>query len=87
MIKWKKSKAIYVSGITGYLGKWQIFYLFWDGIVSKDDDRNYGLRCYLPGIKSHLGHFKEEEKGKEKAIKTLSYWLKHAGLNNLLTSQ
>jgi len=81
MIKWKKNKNIYSNGVIGCLGKWRIFYLFWDGSTSKDDPKKYRLICELPGLKTQQKHFKFEIDGKEKADKILSHWLKHSGLN------
>ena len=58
-INWKTSNAKYTSGQDGFVGKWRIFDIFYDGI--KRIDEKEILTCYLPGIKRYLGNFKTKE--------------------------
>lgn len=74
-ITWKDSNKDYVNGEYGYVGKINIFHLYYDGCRSKDDPRCYRLKCKLPGIKPDLGGYEEKATAILKAEFALENWL------------
>ena len=79
MIKWEKNIKQYSSGEDGFLGKYKIFSIWWDG-GNPPEGKHYALSCFLPGIKDHLGHFKNEVEAKLKADYVLQVWLDNTKL-------
>lgn len=82
MVVWKEDTRQYATGENGYLGKFKIFSYHWNSSRAKEsDEKDWVLQCFLPGIKSNLGIYAEEEL-KIKAKKVLEYWLSGTGLIN-----
>jgi len=80
-IKWEQAQGYFESGIDGKAGKWKVFNVFWDGGRPRDENNKFSLKCFLPGIKNGLGHFKSEEDAMSYAEKAFAYWME--GLNEL----
>ena len=72
-IIWKEDKAKYSNGYHGFVGKWRIFGVHYDGVVKTENREK--LTCRLPDLKSDLGNFKTIEEAKLKAKDVLKYWL------------
>jgi hypothetical protein len=87
MLIWERAVEQFANGSHGMLGKWKIFYVHYDGGRSRNDPDKYALGCSLPGIKDHLGHFREEEEAKVKAESVLVHWLKKANLTSSIEGE
>ena len=72
-IIWKDDKAKYSNGEHGFVGKWRVFGVHYDGIVKTE--KREKLTCRLPDIKQDLGNFKTREEAQSKAEDVLKYWL------------
>lgn len=82
-IIWRYKLLQYGQVLAGYLGKWHCFSISWDVIKPKDDPRKYKLTCMLPGIRTIIDNFLNEEDAKEHAETVKNIWIE--GLNNPLT--
>lgn len=76
-MKYEHDKSMCGNGKNCKSGKWTLFNVFYDGSVSKNQEDKYKLRCYLPGLKDNLGHFKTEREAIDKAEIVLKYWIKY----------
>ena len=73
-ITWKEEIGPFgYLSIEGYVGKWKIFSISYNGI-DRDKSKRQILFCTLPGIKNRFD-FPDEESAKEKAEKIIIYWL------------
>lgn len=81
MINWTLMDSQYVSGNSGFVGKYIFFKCFWDSCRSSENkDLPYKLTCSLPGLKSVLGHFRTEIEAHSRADAVLKFWLSGVGL-------
>lgn len=84
-LNWKPNGGSYNNGYNGYLGKYIVLTISWDGIsrvncISRGNYNRWKLYANLPGIKTYLGNHETVEAAKEKAEKVLEIWLNGASL-------
>jgi hypothetical protein len=78
MIEWKRNQGQFSSGKIGYRNGIIIFSYHWDSI--RGSDKNWQLRCQLPGIKPILGNYATEADAETKAGEVFGFWLGKMGL-------
>ena len=78
-VAWQKSEGRYVSGHDAMVGKWRVGQVEYDSCRSRDEDKMYRATCLLPGIKSSLGHHKDESAAKAKVEFAVAYWFEGLG--------
>jgi hypothetical protein len=69
-LTWQAGVGMYKGERQLFLGKWKIGAVFYDGVNSQ-----IAVTTTLPGLKSRLGHFSNEEQAKEKLVAVAKYWL------------
>ena len=79
---WKIDSNRYGSSQSGYLGKWKVVSIFYDGTTGRDDPNKEKLVCLLPGIKNVVGKFKTTKEAQIKATEVVEYWLHNLEILN-----
>lgn len=77
-IEWKETPLRSGNGVHGYLGKYKIFEVFYDGVTKSV--LPYTVTCDLPGLKPKFQGFESQEQGQKKAAQLLKFWLQNTGL-------
>lgn len=84
-LTWKRNEAKFANGWFGFLGKYAVFGVHWDSCLSRNlpvEERKYWkLNCYLPGIKTDLGHYVDEKEAWQDAERILLHWIVNTGLH------
>jgi len=75
MLVWKRKTAQYENGKRGYMGRWPVVSVDWDGGSSRDDDKKYKLTTSLPGLKSTVSTYVLEADAMKDAEEIVGYWL------------
>jgi hypothetical protein len=79
MIEWKNVTGKYSSGEDGFLGKWCVATVGWDGVNRTND--KWIVFLHLPGLKSRLKQqYKEIEDAKKRAQQAVDNWIKESTL-------
>jgi hypothetical protein len=80
-IEWQRNQARFVTGELGYLGKYRVFSIWWDGVQgSTFSEGPWVMSCKLPGIKELVGRSQSADNLKARAERVLAHWLMGAGL-------
>jgi hypothetical protein len=74
-MKWVIDDAVYSNGKKLFLGKWHVGGVHWNSCRSKDDPKKYVASCSLPGIKTTLDYYENEEEAKARVEKVVHYWV------------
>ena len=56
------------------LGRWLVGKVHYTAFTSVNDLKKWQANCYLPGIKTDLGRFENEEAAIEKLENAVAYW-------------
>ena len=72
--EWVKDTGKYVVSTSYKIGTVSVGNVSYDSCISKDDPNRFKVTCLLPGIRAYLGHYEEEDKGKERLEKAVEYW-------------
>ena len=78
---WVKDTGKYASGSLLKLGRWMVGAASYDASRSKGEQNKWLATCNLPGMKSSLGHFENEELAKSATEAAVKHWLKGAALS------
>ena len=74
-ITWKTQEGLWAIGDLCYLGYWKVGHVYNDGGTSKDQEKKYMVKCFLPGIKPILGHYLTVDLAKAKLELAVNMWL------------
>lgn len=80
ILDWRYEEPKYGVMHGGFIKKWRVFSYHYDSCCSKVEVKRYKLTCFLPGLKSNIGHFETEQEAKDKAEFLMLYWIDKAGL-------
>jgi hypothetical protein len=77
--QWEQSQSQYdASTIILKIGKWRVGSVLYDSCTSKGDPKKYKSICVLPGIKTDLGHYEDQEEAKNRLIGAVKHWFREA---------
>lgn len=74
--EWARKKAQYSNGSDCKCGKFHIGSTEWGSA-----NGGYNAKCFLPGIKSILGNYNNEEDAKERVEYAAKYWFSKLQIN------
>lgn len=79
LLKWHIQKGRFGNKEIGKLGDIELFSIWYDGLISRDDPKRYKRSCDLPGFE-YTKHAETMKELKDDAETITQCWIDRAGL-------
>ena len=74
-LTWVRQTGRFQNGENLFLGRWKAGSVYYDGFVTKGDNRVHKVTCNLSGIKDVLGNYADVNEAKARLEKVVDMWL------------